>query len=81
MQQNFKKCSVEYGVYVRCKQRLQLLVVCLYIHDLLVRGTCSQEIEEFKLRMQYEFEMTNLGRLSYFLGLELVKTPDGVILH
>jgi len=41
----------------------------------------EEEIEEFKGRMKIEFEMTDLGTLSYFLGLEFVHTHKGVFLH
>jgi ribosome biogenesis protein Nip4 len=34
-------------------------------------GNNRDMIEMFKLKMTKEFEMTNLGLLSYFLGLEV----------
>lgn len=70
VQQGFNKCSVEYGVYVRMKG-VKMLLICLYVDDLLVTGSNHAEIEEFKERMKSEFDMTDLGVLSYFLGMEL----------
>ncbi|GAU25767.1 hypothetical protein TSUD_222240 [Trifolium subterraneum] len=40
-----------------------------------------QEIEIFKSQMESEFEMTDLGKLTYFLGMELLATPKGMVLH
>jgi len=31
--------------------------------------------------MMNEFEMTDLGDLSYFLGMEFIRTKKGIILH
>ena len=79
--QGFKKCSVEYGVYVKCSDDKHMLIICLYVDDLLVTGSSSTEIEKFKSQMKSEFEMTDLGKLTYFLGMELLETPKGMILH
>ncbi|GAU33702.1 hypothetical protein TSUD_148530 [Trifolium subterraneum] len=46
-----------------------------------VTGSSPVEIENFKSQMKSEFEMTDLGKLTYFLGMELLETPKGVILH
>jgi len=31
--------------------------------------------------MLTEFEMSNFGKLSYFLGIEFTETEDGVMMH
>lgn len=80
VQQGFNKCSVEYGVYVRMKG-VKMLLICLYVDDLLVTGSNHAEIEEFKERMKSEFDMTDLGVLSYFLGMEFLETAEGIVLH
>lgn len=57
------------------------MIICLYVDDLLVTGSCEKEISGFKERMTSEFEMTYLSHLSYFLRMELKRTSEGVILH
>ncbi|GAU42392.1 hypothetical protein TSUD_296900 [Trifolium subterraneum] len=79
--QGFVICSVEYGVYVKNSDDKHMLIICLYVDDLLVTGSSPMEIENFKSQMKSEFEMTDLGKLTYFLGMELLETPKGVILH
>ncbi|PNX90300.1 copia-type polyprotein, partial [Trifolium pratense] len=82
IQQGFKKCTVEYGVYVKNSSISGSLIICLYVDDLLVTGSDSSEIEKFKATVNKEFEMIDLGSLlSYFLGLEFVKTSKGMIMH
>ncbi|WJX50083.1 hypothetical protein P8452_36436 [Trifolium repens] len=72
--QGFRKCSVEYGVYVKKSDDKHMLIICLYVDDLLVTGSSLVEIKNFKSQMQSEFEMTDLGKLTYFLGMELLET-------
>ncbi|KAK2372557.1 putative mitochondrial protein [Trifolium repens] len=79
--QGFRKCSVEYGVYVKKSDDKHMLIICLYVDDLLVTGSSLIEIKNFKSQMQSEFEMTDLGKLTYFLGMELLETSRGIILH
>lgn len=63
LQQGFVKYSVEYGVYVRVKNSVKILLICLYVDALLVTGNDIRDIEDFKVKMQNEFDMTDLGSL------------------
>jgi len=51
------------------------------VHDLIVIGSVQLEIKQFKVKMKSEFEMIDLGTLNYFLGLEIVHTYKGILLH
>lgn len=44
----FKKCEIKYGVYVQHTSNGNLIVVCLYIEDILLTGSCTSEIKKFK---------------------------------
>lgn len=77
----FVKCISEHGVYVKTAADHKVLIVCLYVDDLLVTGNCEADIGVFKSQMMNEFEMTDLGVLSYFLGLEFNKTEKGILMH
>ena len=39
------------------------------------------EIENLNTQLGSEFDMTDLGELSYFLGIEFMKTSRGIIMH
>ncbi|KAG2380530.1 Retrovirus-related Pol polyprotein from transposon TNT 1-94 Protease [Vigna angularis] len=68
----FLKCPVEHGVYVRFQGDANLLLMCIYVDDLLITGSNISEIEKFKGLLMVEFEMTDLGKLRYFLKLDLL---------
>ncbi|CAJ2646460.1 unnamed protein product [Trifolium pratense] len=80
VKQGFSKCKSEYGVYVQ-KSTSSIILICLYVDDLLVTGSDIAKIEKFKTVMMTEFELTDLGEISYFLGIEFLKTSKGLMLH
>jgi len=47
----------------------------------MLTGRNIEDIEKFKSVMKSEFEMTDLGKLSYFLGMEILITSKRLILH
>jgi len=57
-----------------------MLIVCLYVDDLIFTGNCSLMFDEFKKSMMNEFEMTDLGMMHYFLGIEIVQSDIGIFL-
>jgi len=77
----FVKCPVEYGVYVKIVQLNQLIIICLYMDDLLIIGSNTTYIENIKQNLKMEFEMTDLGTLSYVIGLEFSYTEKSIIMH
>jgi hypothetical protein len=47
------------------------LLVGVYVDDLIVIGGCSKTINSFKRQMQADFKMSDLGPLSFYLGIEV----------
>lgn len=77
----FQKCSVEHGVYVKAASSTEIFLICLYVDDLLITSSSSTSIELLKESLKKEFEMTDLGILSYFLGLKFAYTEKGIFMH
>lgn len=50
----------------------KMLIVCLYVDDIIYTKNDSVMLETFKKSMMVEFDMSNLGMLHYFLGIEVV---------
>ncbi|KAJ8631403.1 hypothetical protein MRB53_024726 [Persea americana] len=56
------------------------LLVCLYVDDLIFTGNDETLFSSFKYSMMKEFDMTDLGRMRYFLGLEVLQRTDGIFI-
>jgi hypothetical protein len=62
------------------KEGGRFLVVSLYMDDLIFTGNDLKLCAEFKASMQSEFDMTDLGRMKYFLDVEIHQTEAGIFL-
>ena len=56
-------------------------MVAVYMDDIFVTGTSKKNIDEFKKSMSSKFEMSDLGKLSYYLGIEVCQHEDGITLN
>ena len=54
--------------------------MCLYVDDLIFTGNDEVMFEQFKKSMKIEFDMTDLGRMKYFLGIEVLQKADGIFI-
>lgn len=66
----FQKSIVEHAVYKRGTGN-SLLLVGVYVDDLIICGPNNLKITEFKEQMKETFSMSDLGLLSYYLGMEV----------
>ena len=57
-----------------------MLIVCLYVDDLIYTGSNTDLFESFKKSMMAEFEMSDLGMMHYFLGIEVLQSSVGILI-
>jgi hypothetical protein len=55
----------KYVIYVKIKENSDTLIICLYVDDLIFTGNNPKMSENFKQVMIKEFEMTDIGFMSY----------------
>jgi hypothetical protein len=71
-------CSInEHVVYTRGKDQHRL-IVGVYVDDLVITGGDVAMIKHFKREMKSTFQMSDLGLLSYYLGLEVKQGKGGI---
>ncbi|GJY52448.1 ribonuclease H-like domain, reverse transcriptase, RNA-dependent DNA polymerase [Tanacetum coccineum] len=73
------RCALEYVVYTR-KYHGNVLIVGVYVDDLIVTGNYDGDAKYFKQQMNKEFKMSDMGLLSYYLGIEVTQHEDGITL-
>ncbi|GKA38344.1 uncharacterized mitochondrial protein-like protein [Tanacetum coccineum] len=57
-----------------------MVVVLIYVDDVIITGNNLIKIQETKKQLDDEFNIKDLGPLKYFLGIEVAKTRDGLVL-
>eukprot|EP00253_Pinus_taeda_P028785 PITA_28785 len=79
LENGFDKCEGEPTVFIKEKDG-KLLIVVLYVDDVIFTGNDVYLIENFKTVMKEEFEMTDMGLLRYFLGIEVDQNENGIFI-
>jgi transposase InsO family protein len=75
----FVQSPLEHGLYAR-GDRVARLLVGVYVDDLIIVGGCSKVIGNFKSQMKAKFRMSDLGPLSFYLGIEVRQGEDEITL-
>jgi hypothetical protein len=58
-----------------------MLIVQIYVDDIIFGSTNENLCKEFSKTMQDEFEMSMMGELKFFLGLQIKQTEEGIFLN
>jgi len=75
----FKKCLSEHAIYCRGAGS-ERLVVGVYVDDLIITGASCNSIKKFKAQMTEIFKISDLGLLTYYLGIEVKQGVEGITL-
>ena len=75
----FKRGSVDNNLYIKTEGD-DLLIVLVYVDDIIFGCTNNLSVQWFANSMKSEFEMSMIGELSYFLGLQICQKPGGMFL-
>jgi hypothetical protein len=57
------------------------LLVGVYVNDLIITDADGKKVEAFKALMKKTFDMSDLGLLSFYLGVEVRQDASGVALR
>ncbi|KAD6796057.1 hypothetical protein E3N88_06953 [Mikania micrantha] len=76
----YNRSMNEPTMYTKEGKGTDFIVICVYVDDIIYTGSSQVLIEEFKKTMVDEFDMTYIGKLQYFLGLEVDQKGNGIFL-
>src|SRR5579862_2258849 len=75
----FGKGLVDSNLYVKTEQSKQLVVI-VYVDDIIFGGNDEEMCRLFAKEMKTEFEMSMLGELSFFLGLQVQQLKHSIFI-
>ncbi|GJZ39135.1 ribonuclease H-like domain-containing protein [Tanacetum coccineum] len=73
IENGFSQSKSDYFLYTKSDKGV-FLALLVYVDDIIITGNSVYEIEKFKVFLKSKFMIKDLGKLKYFLGIEVVDT-------
>ncbi|GJR96352.1 retrovirus-related pol polyprotein from transposon TNT 1-94 [Tanacetum coccineum] len=76
----FSKGTVDPTLFIR-RQGKDLLLVQIYVDDIIFASTTPELCDQFSKIMCSQFKMSMMGKISFFLGLQISQSPRGIFIN
>jgi hypothetical protein len=76
----FSKGAVDPTLFAR-KTGNKYLHVQIYVDDIIFASTDPKECDLFSQEMSSKFQMSMMGQMSFFLGLQVSQNPNGIFIN
>ncbi|KAH9780167.1 hypothetical protein KPL71_007985 [Citrus sinensis] len=80
LENSYKRGGVDKTLFIK-QLNPGILVVQIYVDDIMFGYTSSDYMQEFVSQMKREFEMSMVGELTYFLGLQVKQMENGIFVN
>lgn len=71
--QGYKRSEEDHCLYTKKASDGSLLILILYVDDMLIAGSCTQELVALKKELHKTFEMTDLGNANHILRMRILR--------
>ncbi|GKB30610.1 retrovirus-related pol polyprotein from transposon TNT 1-94 [Tanacetum coccineum] len=78
--QDFSKGSVDPTLFIR-KEGKELLLVQIYVDDIIFVASTPKLCDLFAKIMCSKFKMSMMGKISFFLGVQISQSPKGICIN
>ena len=75
-----RKEALTSNLYVKVDED-KLTIIEVYVDDIIFGSNDDRLSKDFATKMQSEFEMSMLGQLTYFLGLQISQQDKGIFIY
>ncbi|GJS70995.1 ribonuclease H-like domain-containing protein [Tanacetum coccineum] len=75
----FKRGKIDQTLFIK-KQKGDILLVQVYVDDIIFGSTNKELCTAFEKLMKDKFQMSSMGELTFFLGLQVTQKEDGIFI-
>jgi hypothetical protein len=75
----FKRGTIDTNIYIKIEGN-DLFIMLVYVDDIIFGSNNASLVQWFSSTMQSKFEMSMIGELSFFLGLQITQRSKGLFL-
>ncbi|KAK1397946.1 hypothetical protein POM88_007809 [Heracleum sosnowskyi] len=80
LESGFKRGAIDKTLFY-LNHGKDLLLVQIYVDDIIFGSTNNKLCEKFSKLMQSRYQMSMMGEMSYFLGLQVKQTDEGIFIN
>ncbi|KAG7584165.1 GAG-pre-integrase domain [Arabidopsis suecica] len=77
LEKGYNRGSVDKTLFI-LEENKEIMMVQIYVDDIIFGSTSQKLVDQFIENMTREFEMSLVGELKYFLGLQIVQSDEGI---
>ena len=76
----YKSNECNKSIYSKSWNNLHV-IISFYVDDMLIFGSNVHVINETKNMLKSHFDMKDLGKANFILGMKIIKTCDGIFFN
>ena len=74
------RSTSDYSVFYHHTSFGQCIYLIVYVDDIVITGSDQDDIQKLKQHLFNHFQTKDLGKLKYFLGIEIAQSKFGVVM-
>ncbi|RVW30164.1 Retrovirus-related Pol polyprotein from transposon TNT 1-94 [Vitis vinifera] len=74
------RSTADHSVFYHHNSSGQCIYLVVYVDDIVITGSDQNGIQKLKQHLFTHFQTKDLGKLKYFLGIEIAQSSSGVVL-
>ena len=74
------RCETDHSVFYHHNSLSQCIYLVVYVDDIVITGSDQEGIQRLKQHLFNHFQTKDLGKLKYFLGLEIAQSNSSVVM-
>ncbi|GJV09780.1 putative ribonuclease H-like domain-containing protein, partial [Tanacetum coccineum] len=79
LKNGYRRGTIDKTLFLK-KDKHDIILVQVYVDDIIFGSTKKSWCDEFEALMKSRFQMSSMGELTFFLGLQVKQTPDGIFI-
>nr|GEX08607.1 putative ribonuclease H-like domain-containing protein [Tanacetum cinerariifolium] len=80
LENGFQRGKIDQTLFIK-KQKGDILLVYVYLDDIIFGSTNKELCKSFKKLMKDKFQMSSMGELTFFLGLQIKQKEDEIFIN
>ncbi|GKC01311.1 putative ribonuclease H-like domain-containing protein [Tanacetum coccineum] len=79
LKNGYRRGTIDKTLFIK-KDKHDIILVQVYVDDIIFGSTKKSWCDEFEALMKSRFQMSSMGELTFFLGLQVKQKPDGIFI-